>query len=137
MATRAQIDLSPNPKVKTYTAATGETITEGRAVKLASADEEIAACAAGNAALGIALDSCAAGERAEVLISPDAICKVKVGTGGATRGLWAVVVSDGLTDSGTLGGGTTLVNVIGRFLQTGVVGDTVAFQFHPFAAVKA
>jgi hypothetical protein len=139
MAVRATYDLGNNAaKIKTYTVASGQATTEGRPVKFASADEEVQTAGAGEACWGIALETKAAGERVQVLVSEgDALVKVKVGTGGATRGAHAVIVADGVTNSGTLGGGSTLVNVVGTFAQTGVAGDVVGMKFRQFAAVKA
>lgn len=139
MAVRAAQDLGPQAaKVKTYTVAAGQTITEGRAVSLGSADEEVTPTAAGGMPWGIAIESKNAGERVQVLITAgDALVKVKVGTGGATRGMNAVVAADGLTNAPTLGGGSVLRNIVGQFAQTGVVGDVVGFRFNPFAAVSA
>lgn len=138
MAVRAILDMGPGPKIKTYTVAAGQAATEGRLVKLAAADEEVQLAGAGEAGIGIALETKAAGERVQVLVSEgDTVVKVKVGTGGATRGLWAVAVADGLTNSGTLGGGAVLKNIIGQFMQTGVAGDVVGFKFKQFASVSA
>jgi len=67
----------------------------------------------------------------------DGIVKVKVSTGGATRGKHAVVVADGVADAAALGGGTTAVNVIGTFAQTGVAGDVVGMKFRQFTGVSA
>ncbi len=138
MTVRAMLDLGPSAKVKTYTVVAAGSAVEGRPVSFNTSDQEVTLTAAGAKCDGIALETKAAGERVQVLISEgDGIVKVKVGTGGATRGLYGVVVSDGLTNSGTLGGGTTLVNVIGQFIETGVVGDVVGFKFNQFASVKA
>lgn len=137
MATRALLDLGPGPYIKTFTVAAGQAATEGRPVSFASADEEVQTTAAGAAVTcGIALETKAAGERVQVLIG-EGVVKVKVGTGGATRGLYAVVVADGVTNSGTLGGGSVLKNLVGRFLQTGVAGDVVGLIFSPTASVSA
>lgn len=137
MATRALLDLGPGPYVKTFTVAAGQAATEGRAMSFAAADEEVQLTAAGAAVTcGIALETKAAGERVQVLVG-EGIIKVKVGTGGATRGLYAVVVADGLTNTATIGGGTVVKNLAGRFLQTGVAGDVVGLLFHPFASVSA
>lgn len=65
-----------------------------------------------------------------------AVVPVKVGTGGASAGLFAVVVSDGLTNQ-TLGGGTTVRHIAGKFTQTGVVGDVVGLAVGPFSAGSA
>lgn len=137
MSIRADFDLAPTTKIRTLQVDAGQTVVEGRAVSRPTSDQTITPTAAGAAAYGIALKSGAAGDKVQVLIDPGAICKVKVGTGGATRDALAVVVADGLTNAGALGGGTVLKHIIGRFTQTGVVGDTVGFQFMPFDSVSA
>jgi hypothetical protein len=137
MAVRALLDLGPGPYIKTFTVAAGQAATEGRPVSFAASDQEVQTTAAAAAVTcGIALETKAAGERVQVLVS-EGLVKVKVGTGGATRGLYAVVVSDGVTNSATLGGGTVVKNLVGRFMQTGVAGDVVGLLFHPFASVSA
>lgn len=136
MAVRALLDLGPGPYIKTFTVAAGQAATEGRPLSFAASDEEVQTTAAAAAVTcGIALETKAAGERVQVLVG-EGVVKVKVGTGGATRGLYGVVVADGVTNSGTLGGGTTLKNIVGRFLQTGVAGDVVGLVFRPFATVS-
>lgn len=138
MTVRAQLDLGQGPKIKTYTVVAGGSAVEGRPVSLNTSDQEVTLTAAGAACFGIALETKAAGERVQVLVSEgDTIVKVKVGTGGATRGAHAVVVADGLTNAAALGGGTTAVNVIGTFTETGVAGDVVGFKFRQFAGVTA
>lgn len=139
MAVRAQLDLAPNAaKTKSYTVAAGQSAVEGRAMSFAAADEECQLTAAGGAPFGMFLETKAAGEKVQVLIGRgDAITKVKVGTGGATRGQYGVVVADGMTNAPTLGGGTVLRNIAGVFTQSGVAGDVVGFIFNPFAAASA
>lgn len=95
-------------------------------------------CSSGDAADGFSTEAGSAGDIVEfITVGSTAMVKVKVGTGGATAGAWAKVVADGVTDSGTLGGGTTLVNVVGKFVQTGVAGDYVGLIPIAFAGVKA
>ncbi len=50
---------------------------------------------------------------------------VKVGTGGAARGKFAKVVSDGFTSAAPTVTTPVAVDVAGYFTQTGVVGDVV------------
>lgn len=138
MTVRAQLDLGPGPMIKTYTVVAAGSTVEGRPVSLSGSDQEVTLTAAGSPCHGIALETKAAGERVQVLISEgDTVVNVKVGTGGATRGSYAVVVADGLTNGPTLGGGTILRNIIGSFTETGVAGDVVGFKFRQFAAVSA
>jgi hypothetical protein len=119
--------------------ATGQATTEGRPVVFASADEEVQTAGAGVFCHGVALETKAAGDRVQVLVSEgDAIVKVKVGTGGATRGANAVVVADGVANAAAIvAAGTTLVNVVGTFVQTGVAGDVVGMKFRQFVAASA
>lgn len=136
MTIRALLDLGPGPLIKTFTVAAGQATTEGRPVSFASSDQEVQTTAAAAKCMGIALETKAAGERVQVLIGEGGV-KVKVGTGGATRGEQAVVVADGVTNSGTLGGGSVIKNLVGMFLETGVVGDVVGLVFRPTVAVSA
>lgn len=85
----------------------------------------------------IFLETKAAGELvACALLAGGGIIPVKVGTGGATVGEYATVASDGLTNQ-TVGGGTTVVYLAGKFARTGVVGDVVGLIPGQFAGVKA
>ena len=70
----------------------------------------------------------AAGKPIEVILFGFMIKKVKVGTGGATRGKDAITVSDGFTDAPANGGGTTSQIILGKFMQSGVVGDEVGLM---------
>lgn len=137
MSTRADQDLGPNPVVKTKTVDAAQTVTEGHAVSRPTSDQTITPTAAGAAMYGIALKSGVAGDAIPVCVTNDAYVRVKVGTGGATRDAYAVVVADGLTNAPTLGGGTVVRHIVGRFTQTGVVGDTVGFQICTFDSVSA
>lgn len=136
MGVRALLDLGPGPYIKTLTVVAAGSAIEGRPVSFNTSDEECTLTAAAARPDGIALETKAAGERVQVLIG-EGICKVKVGTGGATRGEYAVVVADGLTNSGTLGGGSVVKQLVGKFLQTGVAGDVVGLRFSPFVSVSA
>lgn len=138
MTTRAQLDMGQGPKIKTYTVDAAGSTVEGRPVSFTASDQTVTLTAAGAACNAIALETQAANARVQCLVSEgDTIVKVKVGTGGATRGKHALVVADGLTDAPTLGGGTVLRNIIGTFEESGVVGDVVGFKFRQFAAVSA
>jgi hypothetical protein len=134
MATRANY-VSSNAEVITRTVVSGEVVTAGYPVQFsATADQVQIANGAGDNAIGIALTSGAAGEQVQIAIS--GIAPVKVGTGGATQGVYGIIATDGVIDR-TLGGGTTLRHILGKFLQTGVVGDMVGFQILPFASVSS
>lgn len=135
--TRASEDLK-FAVIKSKTVQSGQTVTKGKAVKFGAGGEGyVQDCAAGNSAIGIALETGAAGAQVQIaLLCSAGLLKVLVGTGGATCGKEAVVVADGLTDAATLGGGTTLVNTVGVFYESGVVGDTVALMPVRAPAVK-
>lgn len=122
------------------TAIVGTSCTKGKALKV-TADEPMTMtdCSVGESADAIALETqTTAGKPCQVVMLAGAcIIKVLVGTGGATRGKYAKVVSDGLTDVGTLGGGTTLAEVVGKFLQSGAAGEYVGMIPASFSGVKA
>lgn len=67
----------------------------------------------------------ASGKAVSVLLYGHAIIPVKVGTGGATRGVDAITVADGFTDAASNGGGTTSQIIKGKFMQSGAAGDVV------------
>jgi hypothetical protein len=81
------------------------------------------------------LETKAAGEQVRcALLTGGSVIPVLVGTGGATAGEYALVANDGLTNQ-TLGGGTTVKYIAGKFLRTGVVGDVVGLIAGNFAGV--
>lgn len=85
----------------------------------------------------IALETKAAGELVQVaLLTGGAIVPVKVGTAAATMGAYAEVGTTGLTDR-TLGGGTTVRYIAGKFLETGVSADIVGLVVGQFAGVSS
>lgn len=136
MAIRAIEDLK-YALIKTVTVGTG--CTKGKALKI-TADEPMTMtdCSANESADAVALETKATGLQCQVaMLSGACIVKVLVGTGGATRGSFAKVVSDGFTNAGTLGGGTTAQEVVGKFVQSGNVGDYVGMQPASFTGVKA
>jgi hypothetical protein len=128
MATRALVNDTYLTRER-YKVASGQTSTFGMAVLLSGADDEIGtAGAASDLAVGVALETKAAGEYCEVgLLAP--VVEVLVGTGGATRGTKAKLVADGFTNAGTAAEpGTTAVPTYGIFMQTGVAGDRVGLM---------
>lgn len=134
MVARAQERLE-GADIRPYTVATGSTVRAGFPVKLSST-KVVEATAVGDNAIGIALDL---GDGSDTTPSTNpttvvrvahfgkGVCKVLVGTGGATEGLPAKYVSDGTTDA-TVGGGTVKLRVLGQFLETGVAGDLVGLN---------
>lgn len=135
MTVRAH-DLSDMALKMTFTVAAAQSTTKGLGVIFSGADTDIATVGANGKAFAIALETKAAGEKCECALLGHAVIPVKVGTGGATRGEFAVAAADGLIDQ-TLGGGTTVKYIEGVFLQTGVVGDTVGLLVNKFAAGAA
>lgn len=136
MAVRPHKNIPPGAIILTMTVAAGQTATKGYGLKFASADNEVQNCGAGERAIMTALESATAGNRVQVLLHAYAIVPVKVGTGGATRGLPAIMAADGYIDR-ALGGGTTSREIAGFFLQTGVVGDEVGLAVAPFSGVSS
>ncbi len=127
MAVRAHRHLQ-NALIRSFKVAASTDVTLGKRVKFASADDEVSNCAAGENGIGVAYETeNDDGDRVQVVLDGHAIVPVLVGTGGATRGAFAVAVSDGWTDQ-TLGGGTTVKHVGGKFLQSGVAGDYVGMM---------
>jgi hypothetical protein len=132
MAVRAQERLQ-NADIRPYTVASAKTVTQGFAVKLSGADDQIENMAAvGDNCIGIALDSGTAGSVVRIALWGTGVIRAKVGTGGATRGGPAKYASDGLTDA-TVGGGTTKLTVLGQFVDNGAAGDFVGVNLAGFS----
>lgn len=129
-------DLTSKAIIKTYTVAASQTATKGLGVILSGADDTVDDAGANGEAIGIALQTKAAGEQVEVALLGYAIVPVKVGTGAATRGKYAIMAADGFTDQ-TLGGGTTVKYVAGKFMQSGIAGDIVGLLLGNFASGAA
>lgn len=145
MATRALI-LDQNQLIRPYKIKSGETVTLGKAVVFntsADADDEVLdATANSESAIGVALfhekmvngvlsASSLGNDRFNVSLFAYCVQRMKVGTGGATRGKRLTIVSDGVTDAATSNSGSTVVNIIGFALQTGVVGDYIGVAYAP------
>jgi hypothetical protein len=110
--------------------ASGQTATEGYLAVHSGSDDELDDAGAGsNLGIGVFEDTVASGatnRKARVVLFGGAgIMKVKVGTGGATRGAKAKFAADGFTDAPTLADGDTVTPVWGIFMQSGVAGDFV------------
>jgi hypothetical protein len=114
-----------------------KTVTKGFGVKYSGANNQVENCAAGDGAIGIALESGVAGDSVRVaLLSGATVIPIKVGTGGATLGSYAITVADGFTNR-ALGGGTTAREIAGVFLDTGVAGDEIGLMVCKFVGVSA
>jgi hypothetical protein len=138
MAVTAEQKLQ-NAIVVTKTVKAASTATIGKVGKYDSTDElTVLDASAGDNGSVVFLETAAAGAKVQCvqLAGSSCVVPVKVGTGGATAGAYAIVVSDGLTDK-TLGGGTTVRYIVGKFTQTGVVGDMVGLAPGPFAGVSS
>ncbi len=132
MATRAS-EILQYATIRPYTVAAAQTATKGYAVKHSGADDAIQNMAAvSDNCIGIALEDGAAAAVVRVALFGNGVAKVKVGTGGATRGAPAKYAANGLTDA-TVGGATTKLVVLGQFMQTGVVGDFVGVNLGGFS----
>ena len=129
MATRPDADLE-RALIKTRLVQASTTVAVGRVVKDGTADGYVQPTTDGVEAIGVitALGSLAgaAGDRVQMAYLAGAcVIPVKVGTGGATRGKWAKVVSDGVTDAAPTVTTPVATDVVGYFTQTGVAGDLV------------
>jgi hypothetical protein len=100
------------------------TVTRGFRVKFGAGDDLCVNCGAGESGIGIALADATTGQSVQILLEGHAVVPMKVGTGGATRGGFAVPVADGVTTQ-AIADGTTPRHLVGKFMQTGVAGDLV------------
>ncbi len=129
MAVRPDSNLS-NALIVTRTVETATTAVLNRLVKDGNADGECQPTTDGVGAIGVVVAlgplAGAAGDKVQVAYLAGAcVIPVKVGTGGATRGLYAKVVSDGVCDAVETVTTPVAANVVGWFTQTGVAGDIV------------
>lgn len=129
MAARPDTDLK-NALIVTRTVETATTAVLNRVVKDGNADHECQPTTDGVGAIGVVLAlgplAGAAGDKVQVaLLAGACVIPVKVGTGGATRGLYAKVVADGVCDAVETITTPAAMNVVGWFTQTGVAGDIV------------
>lgn len=113
--------------------------TRGAPVKFNGSDTLLAACSANDPLMiGYVYATSVTPRDVSVVMLGSAVMPVTVGTGGATRGVHAVVVADGYTDAATASGGTVAQYIAGKFLQTGVAGDVVGLMIGTnMAAIKA
>lgn len=132
------IDLTCLAVKRPFIVQTSASVTAGYPVVLGTAETDVLNATSNQKAIGIALESGSAGETVQIALFGYAIVPCKVGTGGATHGEYAIVSSsnDGLTNQ-TLGGGTTVKYVAGRFMQTGAAGDMVGLLLGNFASGAA
>lgn len=116
--------------VMTFNDASMPAFSKGDEVKFDSSDTLLAETTNSDAAaIGVVVQANAATRPVSVaMYGSPAVIPVLVGTGGATRGAFAVKTTDGFTNAATVGGGTTVQYIRGQFTQTGVVGDTVGLN---------
>lgn len=117
--------------IKEYTVKAGGSATEGRAVLLDSDTTISNAGADSDLAIGVALETAAAGARCQVaLFGP--VVAVLVGTGNATRGKKSILVADGFIDAPAHdSSGATNDQIYGIFMQSGVATDRIGMILCP------
>ena len=94
--------------------------TSARTVEHAGASDDVQIGIAGNTVTATDTD------RDVNVYLPGPVVPVLVGTGGATQGTKAKIVSDGFTNAGAHdSSGATDDSIAGVFFETGVVGDIV------------
>ena len=123
MATRAH-STPIECLIRSYKVPAAKAVTVGFRVKFSGADDMIENCIANEDGIGVALASGVPGDTISVAMEGHSIVPVKVGTGGATRGLYADFAVDGFKDRAIADGATTRY-IGGKFLQSGVAGDIV------------
>lgn len=101
--------------------------SRGQEVKFVTDDNTFTAAGTADVlAIGtLERDVSAAGKRGSIILYGHAIVPVKVGTGGATRGVDAITVADGFTNAPTNGTGTVSSIIKGKFMESGSAGDIV------------
>ena len=116
--------------IMTFSDASMPAFSKGDEVKFDSSDTLLAETTNSDvAAIGVVVQANAAGKPVSVaMYGSAAVIPVLVGTGGATRGSFAVKTTDGFTNSDTIGGGTTAMYIRGQFTQSGVAGDYVGLN---------
>jgi hypothetical protein len=121
----------------TYKVTSGQTVAANVPLKFAGADHEVQQAQSGDLICGISLQAGNAGDLIQVML-PGPVVPVKVGTGGATRGKFAIeaAANDGLTDQ-LMGGGTVVRYSPGFFTQSGSAGDLVGLCMTLFAGGSA
>lgn len=116
------------------TVATSKTATLGKGVILTAAGATCEDASTNGNVSGVFVETGVAGDVVTYAVS--GVVKALVGTGGATDGSYGIATTDGFTDQ-TIGGGTTVKYLAGKFLKDGAAGDLVDFLVAPFAAGAA
>ena len=121
-------------KIVTRTVDSGDTATKGYGLIQGSDETLVDDAGANGKVFAVALETKTAGQVVQcALLCGGGVVPVKVGTGGATAGEYAIMTTDGWTNQ-TIGGGTTVKYIGGQFLETGVAGDFVGLAVGAFAA---
>lgn len=121
--------------VITRTVVAAGAATKGRLAKWSATEQQVTNAGAGENGFAIFLETKAAGEPVQMaLLQGAGVIPVVVGTGGATEGSYATNAADGLTNQ-TLGGGTTVKYIAGKFMGNGVATDIVGLLPGNFAGV--
>jgi hypothetical protein len=114
----------------------GSTVTEGVGVKVSSGGElEVDLCGANDKAFGIAMATVLGDGTKTVevaLLNGGGVIPVKC-SGTATAGEYAICGSGGFENQ-TVGGGTTVKYLAGKFTQSGSASDYVGLALGQFAA---
>lgn len=82
------------------------------------------------------LETKAAGEKVQCVELTGGCVVIAKASGTATAGEYAIIGTDGVENK-TLGGGTTVAYIVGKFTQTGVDNDYVGVAIGQFAGVSA
>jgi len=108
--------------VRRYLVPSAKTTTKGLAVIPSGTGVEVAG-ADSDVAIGIALNTCVAGQYCDVALFAHGVIKAKCGTGGSTFGKKQILVADGFTDAPADNGAGTTKPTYGFALETAVAAD--------------
>lgn len=137
MAARATEKGFQNALIVYPVVKSGTTTVAGVGVKWDTGQADNAG--AGDNAFGIALEAVVGDGlltcKTLLLSSRSCIIKVKC-SGTATQGSYAIAGSDGFENQ-TLGGGTVVKYIAGKFHESGVDGDFVGLEVNQFAGVAS
>jgi hypothetical protein len=139
MAARAKTKGIDKSVIETGVVPNGVTIPEGVGVKFTANPGEITVAVAGDAAVGVALETVVGDGKKTiqfVALTGGAVVKVKVTTGPIAAGAYLECAAGGFA-ARTLGGGTVLRNICGTAWEAGATGDFIGMLVGKFAGVSA